>query len=140
MSDAGRSLLGTHDFSSFRSADCQARQPVRSIKDLRVARYGDLVQIDITANGFLHNMVRIIAGSLVSIGKGKQPVGWLEELLNARDRTQAGATLPPGGLYFLQPRYPAECATFLSPFLLKLAGSISKNHRIHRSSPESQLV
>lgn len=55
-------------------------------------------------------MVRIIAGSLVSIGKGQQPVGWLGELLSARDRTQAGATLPPGGLYFLQPRYPAECS------------------------------
>ena len=110
MHEAGLALLGTHDFSSFRSADCQAKQPVRTIKELSVRRQGDLVQIDITANGFLHNMVRIIAGSLVRIGKGQQPVGWLGELLSARDRTQAGATLPPGGLYFLQPRYPAECA------------------------------
>jgi len=108
MQAAANAIRGTHDFSSFRSADCQAQQPVRSLHSIQVSRREDLVVIDITANGFLHNMVRIIAGSLVKIGRGERPVEWMSELLAARDRTVAGATLAPGGLYFLQPEYPPE--------------------------------
>ena len=108
MQQGAAALIGTHDFSSFRSAQCQANGPVRTISDLRVTRCGELVQLDITANGFLHNMVRIIAGSLVRIGKRENPIDWLHELLQARDRTLAGSTLAPDGLYFLQPRYPSR--------------------------------
>lgn len=108
MQLAANSLLGEHDFSSFRSSQCQANHAVRVIRELSVSRHGDLVQLDITANGFLHNMVRIITGSLVQVGKRERPVEWLQELLDARDRRLAGATLAPGGLYFLQPGYPAQ--------------------------------
>lgn len=108
MQQAARQLVGTHDFSSFRSADCQAKQPVRTITELQVSRHGDQVRVDITANGFLHNMVRIIVGSLVQVGKGEAPPVWIAELLQAQDRRLAGATLTPGGLYFLQPAYPEE--------------------------------
>ena len=106
MQQAAQLVTGEHDFSSFRSAHCQARHAVRVIQQLKVSRHGDMVQVDITANGFLHNMVRILTGSLVKIGKHEHPVQWLQELLEARDRRLAGATLASGGLYFLQPRYP----------------------------------
>ena len=86
MQQAANQLLGTHDFSSFRSADCQAKQPVRTVKALNVTRHGDQVRVDITANGFLHNMVRIVVGSLVQVGKRERPPEWLGELLAARDR------------------------------------------------------
>lgn len=110
MQQAAQCLLGTHDFSSFRSADCQAKQPVRTISALQVKRDGDQVIVEITANGFLHNMVRIIVGSLVQVGKRERSPEWLFELLVSQDRRQAGATLAPGGLYFLQPTYPEKFA------------------------------
>ena len=106
MQRASSVLMGEHDFSSFRSADCQARQPVRTIKALQVSRRENLVQIDICANGFLHNMVRIIAGTLIKVGTGDRPEEWVAELLAARDRTRAGMTAPPDGLYFVQASYP----------------------------------
>lgn len=108
MHSAARMLLGENDFSSFRSADCQANHPVRTIKKLEVNRRADNVIIDICANGFLHNMVRIIAGSLIKVGVGERPVEWVGELLAAEDRTLAGMTAAPGGLYFIQPTYPSE--------------------------------
>lgn len=108
MHDAAQVLLGEHDFSSFRSSECQANHAIRYISQLTVARQADRVVLDITANGFLHNMVRIITGSLLSIGRGEQPVEWLRHLLEAQDRTKSGATAPPYGLCFVQPTYPAE--------------------------------
>ncbi len=106
MQRAAPALLGEHDFSSFRSSECQANHPVRVLHDLQIYQRGDRVIIDITANGFLHNMVRIIAGSLMAIGKGDKPVDWLETLLAAQDRTHAAMTAPPSGLCFLQAHYP----------------------------------
>ncbi len=106
MHAASQSLLGEHDFSSFRSSECQANHPIRVMHELRVERYGDRVVIELKANGFLHNMVRIIAGSLMAIGKGDKPVQWLDELLMAKDRTQAAMTAAPNGLCFLQAHYP----------------------------------
>lgn len=106
MQNAAPALLGEHDFSSFRSSECQANHPVRVLRNLRIHRSGDRVIIDIEANGFLHNMVRIIAGSLMAIGKGDKPTDWLETLLAAQDRTQAAMTAPPNGLCFLQAHYP----------------------------------
>lgn len=106
MQAAASCLLGEHDFSSFRSSQCQANHPIRLMRELRVYRVGDRVIIDICANGFLHNMVRIIAGCLMAIGKGEKPIEWLETLLALEDRTQAAATAAPNGLCFLQAQYP----------------------------------
>lgn len=108
MHDAAQVLLGEHDFSSFRSSDCQANHAVRRLKRITVSRVQDRVIIEITANGFLHNMVRILTGCLLAIGRGERPQSWMSDLLAIRDRTQAGVTAPPHGLCFLQPGYPSE--------------------------------
>jgi tRNA pseudouridine38-40 synthase len=98
-------LLGEHDFTSFRAAACQAKSPVRTIYRLDLTRSGEWIYIDIVANAFLHHMVRCIAGMLISVGRGEQPPGWLEAVLDARDRTQAGVNAPPGGLYLVAVEY-----------------------------------
>jgi len=108
MQQAAPSLLGEHDFSSFRAAECQANHPIRTIHELKVQRVDDRIIIDVTANGFLHNMVRILSGSLMAIGKGERPVHWLEELLAAKDRRIAAMTAPPNGLCFMQAHYPQQ--------------------------------
>lgn len=108
MHDAAQALLGEHDFSSFRSAECQANHAVRLMKRICVTRVQDRVIIEVTANGFLHNMVRILAGCLLAIGRGDRPVTWMSTLLHARDRTQGGMTAKPQGLCFIQPGYPPK--------------------------------
>lgn len=108
MHAASQVLLGEHDFSSFRSAACQANHAIRELQGIAVSRHGVIVQIEVTANGFLHNMVRIISGCLIRIGTGDRPVEWLADVLEARDRTIAGTTAKPHGLCFVQPRYPEE--------------------------------
>lgn len=106
MHRAGQALVGRHDFSAFRAAECQARHPIREILELTVQRYGDGVVLEVEANAFLHHMVRNIAGVLLAIGVGDQPVQWAQEVLERRDRTQAGVTAPADGLYLLAVRYP----------------------------------
>jgi tRNA pseudouridine38-40 synthase len=108
MADAAVLLLGTHDFSSFRAAGCQAKSPVRTIEHIEIHRSGHFVYLDIRANAFLHHMVRNIAGVLIAIGKGDRPVAWCRELLEVRDRRLGGVTAPPQGLYFINVEYPAE--------------------------------
>jgi len=108
MHSAAQHLLGTHDFSAFRSADCQAPNPVRTLNRIAVLRQGDQVHIEINGNAFLHNMVRIISGSLIKIGREERPVDWLVQLLEGRDRTLSGMTAPPQGLCFLQASYPEQ--------------------------------
>ncbi len=105
MQLAATRLLGTHDFSSFRSAECQAASPVRELQRLDVRRFGRWVTVRATANAFLHHMVRNIVGSLVAVGTGRQPVEWLGELLAARDRSRAAATLGAEGLYLARVEY-----------------------------------
>ncbi|HUK01969.1 MAG TPA: tRNA pseudouridine(38-40) synthase TruA [Steroidobacteraceae bacterium] len=107
MAAAGRLLEGEHDFSAFRAVECQARSPVRILESLAVQRRGDLVLIRVTANAFLHHMVRNIAGLLIEIGRGRAPVGWAAEVLAGRDRTRGAPTAPADGLYLTQVRYPA---------------------------------
>lgn len=121
MQAAARSLLGTHDFSAFRAAACQARQPVRDLRLLQVARRGEQVIIDAEADGFLHHMVRNLAGVLIAIGAGERPVAWAAEVLASRDRRLGATTAPPGGLYFVAPRYPGAFALPIDP-LLPFAG------------------
>jgi tRNA pseudouridine38-40 synthase len=106
MHRATQALRGEHDFSAFRSAGCRARHAVREITAIGVSRHGDLVRLDVSANGFLHRMVRNIAGSLLPIGAGDRPVAWLEELLAGKDRTLAGVTAVAEGLCLVGVRYP----------------------------------
>jgi len=108
MRAAAEYLLGEQDFSSFRAAGCQAKSAVRNVVGLEVHRRGDLVFIDIAANGFLQHMVRNVAGVLIEVGKGKREPAWAKELLEARDRTRAAATAPPQGLYLSRIDYPPE--------------------------------
>ena len=108
MHRAAQSLIGENDFSAFRTAQCQARSPMRNVREIAVARSGDEVAIEIEANAFLHHMVRNIVGSLLPIGRGEKPVEWMAELLHGRDRGVAGPTAPASGLTFLAPRYPAQ--------------------------------
>ena len=98
MQEACQYLLGTHDFSSFRAAQCQARSPVRTISHIAIVQEEDCCRLDITADAFLHHMVRNIVGVLFEIGLGRAPVGWAADVLAARCRTQAAKTAPPQGL------------------------------------------
>jgi tRNA pseudouridine38-40 synthase len=106
MREAGRVLIGTHDFSSFRALACQAKSPVRRLNYLELKRHGDLIELAVGADGFLHHMVRNIAGVLMAIGRGDAPPEWTGELLALRDRTQGGVTAPPHGLYLSAVDYP----------------------------------
>ncbi len=106
MAEAARFLVGTHDFSSYRALGCQAKSPVRTVTELSVRRDGDQITIEISADGFLHHMVRNIAGVLMAIGEGDRPVEWAQEVLEYRDRTLGGVTAPPQGLYLLRVGYP----------------------------------
>jgi tRNA pseudouridine38-40 synthase len=108
MREAGRALVGTHDFSSFRALGCQAKSPVRTLKYLELRRQGELIELAVGADGFLHHMVRNIAGVLMAIGRGDADVHWTSELLQLRDRTQGGVTAPAHGLYFRAVEYPAR--------------------------------
>ena len=106
MQEGADYLLGEHDFSSFRAVACQARNPVRTLHRLTVARHGDRVCLDVEANAFLHHMVRNIAGVLMTVGRGERPAQWVDEVLQHRDRTRGGVTAPAGGLYLVGVRYP----------------------------------
>ncbi len=108
MQRAAQPLLGEHDFSSFRAAECQSSTAMRRLLEATVERSGETVRITVRANAFLHHMVRNLAGSLLLVGAGQRAEGWIAEVLEARDRTLAGPTAPPQGLYFAGVEYPAE--------------------------------
>lgn len=105
MQAAVECLVGEHDFSSFRDAQCQAKSPVRTLTQARVQRRGELIVFAFEANAFLHHMIRNIVGSLVYVGAGKHPVPWLSGLLAARDRRLAAPTFSPDGLYLSSVAY-----------------------------------
>jgi tRNA pseudouridine38-40 synthase len=110
MRAAAAMLLGEHDFSAFRAAECQARSPIRRLSALEVTRCGDQVIIDTTANAFLQHMVRNLVGLLLDIGVGKAPPEWAAEVLAGRDRTRSAPTAPAAGLYFWKVTYPRAFA------------------------------
>lgn len=110
MQAAARHLLGRHDFSAFRSVECQAKQPVRNLKRLDVRRDGERIVIDALADGFLHHMVRNIAGVLIAVGEGKRDPGWSQQVLEGRNRMLGGVTAPPNGLCLTAVEYPGEFA------------------------------
>lgn len=100
-------LTGSHDFSSFRSAECQAKSPVRDLRELSVERRGAFVRVRAVANAFLHHMVRNVVGTLVYVGTGRQEAGWAAEVLAARDRARAAPTFSAAGLYLTNVEYDA---------------------------------
>ncbi len=111
MHDAAQPLVGEHDFSAFRAAECQSRTPVRRIFRIRVLRRGAFLRMDIAANAFVHHMVRNIAGTLAAVGRGDRPASWVEEVLAGRDRRLGGITAPAEGLYLVHVGYGEPLAT-----------------------------
>jgi tRNA pseudouridine38-40 synthase len=101
MQKAAAFLVGEHDFTSFCNVESQALTHVRTIKDIGVRRDGDEVIITVTGNGFLYNMVRIIVGTLLQVGRGKGKPEDVKDMLEAKDRSKAGPTAPPQGLYLM---------------------------------------
>jgi tRNA pseudouridine38-40 synthase len=99
MHDAAQGLLGTHDFTTFRDMECQAKSPVKTLDKFDVARYGDRIECTLSAQSFLHRQVRSMVGSLVEVGRGKRDARWLTEILVATDRTACGPVSPPDGLF-----------------------------------------
>ena len=108
MKQAAGYLIGEHDFTSFSSIHAQTKSFVRTIYELSVERVADEIQIEITGNGFLYNMVRIIAGTLIQIGSGLMEVEDMHRILMSRDRGQAGPTAPPQGLTLVQIIYEED--------------------------------
>ena len=105
MHAAAQKLVGRHDFTTFRAAECQAKSPVKTLDQLDVKRDGDEVRISATARSFLHHQVRSIVGSLVHVGEGKWSAEELADALAARDRTRCGQVAPPQGLYLVRVEY-----------------------------------
>ncbi len=110
MHDAAQALVGEHDFTSFRAAQCQARHARREVHYVAVRRSGSLLGVEIQANAFLQHMVRNIVGSLLEVGLRQRDPEWMTETLRARDRTQAGIAAPPEGLYLTAVGYGTEWA------------------------------
>ena len=108
MREAAAAFSGEHDFSAFRSSECQAKSPVRTMHSLLIERRGDRIDFVFTANAFLHHMVRNLVGALVYVGKGKHPPRWAKEVLDSRDRTLAAPTFAPEGLYLETVEYAAH--------------------------------
>ena len=108
MRNGAAALLGKHDFSAFRAAECQAKTPIRLLDKLDISRDADMIRFDFHADGFLHHMVRNIVGSLVYVGNARHPPGWIAELLLARDRARAAPTFPAAGLYLTGIDYPSR--------------------------------
>ncbi|MDO5506154.1 MAG: tRNA pseudouridine(38-40) synthase TruA [Pseudoxanthomonas suwonensis] len=109
MHRAGQHLLGENDFSSFRSAQCEAAHARRELQAISVSRRGEVIEVTVQANAFLHHMVRNIVGSLLLVGSGQRTPDWIGEVLAQRDRTLAGPTAVAAGLVFIGPLYPVDC-------------------------------
>ncbi|BAT57701.1 tRNA pseudouridine synthase A [Variibacter gotjawalensis] len=105
MHAAGQRLLGRHDFTAFRAAECQANSPLRTLDRLDVVRVGHVVEIRTSARSFLHNQVRSMAGSLANVGEGRWTPDDLADVLASRDRSRCGTVAPPDGLYFVAVTY-----------------------------------
>jgi tRNA pseudouridine38-40 synthase len=107
MAAAAALLVGEHDFSAFRAIECQSRSPVRRVERCRVTAGHGAITLEVTANAFLHHMVRNFAGLLIAVGQGDLSVAAAAAVLASRDRSRAPATAPPDGLYLAAVRYPA---------------------------------
>lgn len=118
MRAAARELLGEHDFSAFRSMDCQSKTATRRIDTIQIVRCGDRVQLDIAANAYLHHMVRNIVGTLLAVQATTDPGASMRAILASRDRRRAGMTAPAAGLYLWRVQYPPQFAIPDPPALL----------------------
>ena len=105
MRRAAECLIGTHDFSAFRSSHCQSRTPVKTLRSIEISRRGAYWRIDVDGNAFLHHMVRNLVGCFVMIGSGRERFSWMAEVLASRSRDAAAPTFPAEGLYFVGPYY-----------------------------------
>jgi tRNA pseudouridine38-40 synthase len=105
MSAGAVCLIGEHDFSAFRAAECQAKSPVKILHRLDINRQGEFICFQLTANAFLHHMVRNVVGALIYVGKGYRSPEWIADLLGSRDRAKAAPTFSPAGLYFAGVEY-----------------------------------
>ncbi|WP_295645312.1 tRNA pseudouridine(38-40) synthase TruA [uncultured Methylibium sp.] len=110
MRAAAAHLIGQHDFSAFRSAECQAASPVKTLRRIDIARRGAYWRFDFEASAFLHHMVRNLMGCLLAVGQGSRAPAWVADVLAGRDRSLAAPTFAPDGLYFLGPHYDAGFA------------------------------
>ena len=108
MREAAAFLVGEHDFSAFRSSDCQAKTPVRTLHRLEIAAHGERIDFVLRANAFLHHMARNIVGTLVYVGKGKHPPAWVRDVMLSKARSQAAPTFGPQGLYLEHIEYDAS--------------------------------
>jgi len=108
MKEAAAYLVGTHNFSAYRTLTCQAKSPVRSIHRLALKQHGPIISLEIEANAFLHHMVRNIAGVLMEVGMERAKPEWAKEVLDGQDRTKGGITAPPHGLYLMKVYYPEK--------------------------------
>ncbi|WP_186079454.1 tRNA pseudouridine(38-40) synthase TruA [Burkholderia gladioli] len=110
MREAARHLIGEHDFSSFRSSECQSKTPVKHLHQIDIRASGSFIHFRFRANAFLHHMVRNLMGCLIAVGRGRYPAGWMAEVLAARNRERAAPTFAPDGLYLAHVGYPEEFA------------------------------
>ncbi len=108
MCEAAQYLLGEHDFSALRTAECQAKSPIKNLAQLDIQKQGDTIIFDLSANAFLHHMVRNIVGCLVYVGKGKHPPNWMREVLEGKERSLAAPTFAPDGLYLHRVTFDAK--------------------------------
>jgi len=106
MNDSSKCLIGEKDFSSFRSSQCQSKTSIRKINYINIWQKKKIIGIDISANSFLHHMVRNIVGTLLIIGQKKKPIEWMKIVLKKKNRKYAGITAPPAGLYLISVNYP----------------------------------
>ncbi len=106
MHEATQYLVGEHNFNAFRAAECQAQHPIRHIYHIALTREDHYIVLTVTANAFLHHMVRNIVGTLLPIGWNEKPVEWIKEVLQAKKRAHAGVTAPAEGLYLTKVNYP----------------------------------
>ncbi len=107
MHEAAQELVGQHDFTTFRSAHCQAQSPVKTLDSISVTRYGEEIEVEVAARSFLHHQVRSMVGCLKLVGDGKWTRDDLLKALKAKDRDALGFNAPPDGLYFVDANYPA---------------------------------
>jgi tRNA pseudouridine38-40 synthase len=108
MNIAAKDFIGHHDFTTFRSTNCQAKSPLKSLDDFTVIERDGFIQFDCSARSFMHNQVRSMVGSLVEIGLGRWPADGIARALAAKDRAACGAVAPAAGLYFMKVDFEEE--------------------------------
>ncbi|MDX1400310.1 MAG: tRNA pseudouridine(38-40) synthase TruA [Kiloniellales bacterium] len=108
MQAGAERLIGNHDFSAFRASECQAKSPLKTLDRLEIVRNGDEIAFTVSARSFLHHQVRNLVGTLSMVGDGKKPAAWVSDVLESRDRRNAGPTAPAAGLYLMDVGYSED--------------------------------